>query len=49
MRHIKNNDNSSTPMFMGLKKTTRKHGRRKKKVKGVKMMSDILNLIYFNE
>jgi hypothetical protein len=34
---------------MGLKQTTEKHGHRKKKVAQVKMKSDDLKQIYFNE
>jgi hypothetical protein len=43
-----NNDNNTTPIFIGLHKTTQKHGRRKTKVVQEKIKRDVLRQMYFN-
>jgi hypothetical protein len=43
-----NDDNNTTPIFIGLNKATQKHGRRKKEVAQEKIESDVLKQMCFN-
>jgi hypothetical protein len=45
--HGNNNDNT-TPMFMGLNKTTQKHERRKRKTARERIKSYVLKQMYFS-
>jgi hypothetical protein len=45
--HKNNNDNNTTPIFIRLNKTTQKL--HKKKAAQVKIKSDVLKQMYFNE
>jgi hypothetical protein len=46
--HNINNDNNTTPMFIGLHKTTQKHGPHKSKISQGNFKSYIHKQIYFN-
>jgi hypothetical protein len=41
-------DNNATPMFIGLNKTTQKHGRCKRERARERINSSVLKHIYFN-
>jgi hypothetical protein len=46
--HKNKYDNNTTPIFIGLNKTTQKHGRRKRKIPRKRIKIYVLKQMYFN-
>jgi hypothetical protein len=46
--HKRNNDSSTTPIFIGINKATQKHRRRRKKTARERIKSYVLKQMYFS-